>query len=121
MTGYELMKESPTTKINDSLIDSIESKYGKIDDTFVKQLLSVHLDDNFLDGDDILRLLSSSEILSANENLGVNFTEKRIIPLFDIGDNDFIVYLITEQKWALMNIVDESVFSKEDDLSKFFN
>ncbi|MCI6664314.1 MAG: hypothetical protein MSL09_08895 [Spirochaetia bacterium] len=120
MTGNELIEKAKCTEPNESLITKIETKYGKIEDSFVKQLLSVRLDDNFLDSEDILRFLTISEILSADENLSVSFSLKNTIPMFDIGDNDFIIYQLNSKKWACMNIIDGTIFSEKETLEELF-
>ena len=118
MTVNEFIERARTTEPDTSVVRLVENKFGEINDSFVKQLLSVRLNDNFLESDDILRFLSLAEILNADESLGTNFSSRRIIPFFDTGDNDFIVYLLKNKKWAFMNIIDEAIFDETNSLEE---
>lgn len=39
------------------------------------------------------------------------------IPLFDTGDNDFIIYSFEDSTWNMFNIVDRCEFYQSSDLS----
>ena len=69
----------------------------------------------FIDG---TRLLTYNEILGAEEDLGVNFIQLHLLPLFDCGENDFIVYNISKNRWSLFNIIDECVFKETKTLEE---
>jgi hypothetical protein len=73
----------------------------------------------FYEDKDILRSLSESEVLNATKDLSVDFVGKSLLPLFDIGDNDFIVYDLSEKCWYLFDIVDEVKFKKSEDISGY--
>ena len=45
-----------------------------------------------------------------------DFDAKKILPLIDCGDNDFIVFHIGTNKWSRFNIVDECIFKERDSL-----
>lgn len=68
----------------------------------------------FFDGD-FCRKISLKEILEPIEYFNVDFPKHRLIPVFDCGDNDFIVYRISDGKWLKFNIVDELSFCESDD------
>ena len=51
MTGTEFIAQAEVTLPNAQTIAQAESVYGKIDNDFVKKILSVTLADNFLESD----------------------------------------------------------------------
>lgn len=80
----------------------------------VIDLLSKDEKGYFLENDN--RVLSCDEIIDAEKDLQVDFVKKGIIPIIDCGDNDFIVFILQTNKWAMYNIVDEVLFKKRDSL-----
>lgn len=110
MTGKELYESLVNTTINNLVVEQVVGVYGKIDSIEVKKILSYKFEDYFLESEDFLRALSLDEIINAKENFQVDFPKKQVIPLFDLCDNDFIVYHVNENKWSIMNITD-SIFS----------
>ena len=118
MTGTEFIAQAEVTLPNAQTIAQAESVYGKIDNDFVKKILSVTLADNFLESDDVLRFLNQKEILSAPQEFKIDFKREKLIPFFDAGDNDFIVYHIDSNQWSFMNITDGTCFSATDSLAE---
>lgn len=66
------------------------------------------------------RTLSLNEVIHAEEDNGVPFGSKNIIPIADFGDNDYIVYNSDQKKWCMYNILDETIFNEEDTFEKLF-
>jgi hypothetical protein len=66
----------------------------------------------FAQGASFLRRLSHKDILSAQEDLGVQFSKLGLIPLFDKGDNDYVVYDFRNKRWKLFNIADNTAFNE---------
>ena len=116
MTVKDFNKALTKTTINTSALKQIEKVYGTIDSQIVRKILSFGFKKYFFESDGTLRALSLNEILDAKESLHVNFPQQRVLPLFDTGDNDFIVYHIDKNKWSMMNINDLSVFLETDNL-----
>lgn len=116
MTIHEFLALVQNTQIDQHRIYCVEQVYGKINDELTKKILSLNLNDYFFESEDFLRLLSIEDILNASKNLKVDFVSQKIIPFFDVGDNDFIVYHIESRVWSYMNIVDETCFSETDAL-----
>lgn len=100
----------------DSIYTRIEKKYGSELPDEVRRILTLSRESLFWDTSRFCRLLSLPEIISASENLHVNFTELHMIPCFDCGENDFIVYLIDKNQWAMFNIIDECMWKQCTDL-----
>lgn len=68
--------------------------------------------------DDECRILSYGEILDADEKLHMDFVALRIIPVADCCDNDFAVYDIKKEAWALFNIGDGTLFMERQTLEE---
>ncbi len=102
--------------INPEATASIEATYGVDLPDSIKRILSFDLDGHFFGNNK--RLLSLDEIITADEELHVGFKSMKIIPLFDTGDNDFIVYSCEENTWVLYNIVDKCAFYQSTELKE---
>ena len=112
MNLKELISKTSGATINMDIVEAVECLYRvKLSDE-LKRIISLHNEVTFYNDRDILRGLSNVETLNATENLEVDFVGKSILPLFDIGDNDFIVFDFSEDCWYLFNIVDEIKFKK---------
>ena len=103
-----------STEINEKALKAITEIYGDIKSDKIKKALSIQKDTLFFDD---YRLLAHDEIINANEELHVNFTSKKIIPLIDCGENDFIVYNLIKNNVSKFNIVDETFFKERTTLS----
>jgi hypothetical protein len=106
--------------INTQFVDKLAEIYDAELIEYVKKLLSASPDGIFFESDDILRLLSHKEIINASEELSVDFTSLQLIPIFDTGDNDYIMFDIKNKNWCKFNIVDSVKFKQKSLLSEFF-
>lgn len=115
MNKQEFLKSLEDIKLNAKRISVVEETYeGKFAD-IVNKIISTCDKTLFIDS---TRLLTYNEILDAEEDLGVNFIQLQLLPLFDCGDNDFIVYHISKKCWSLFNIIDECVFKETNTLEE---
>lgn len=117
MTGREYIDTiSKKEIVNDKTI-LVEALYNTKLPELIKRIVSNSNDDPiFLENE--IRVLSLPEIIHAESELHVDFKEKGIIPLFDCGNNDFIVYHFKEKIWSKFNIIDEISFKKEENLNE---
>lgn len=114
MTINEYLKKLKSTEVDDDAVDKIEKKYAKISFYEAKQVISLAGAGGFLDGGkSVCRKLSLDDILDADAELNLDFPEKGIIPFFDRGDNDYIVFDVNKRSWEMFNIVDEISFKSE--------
>jgi len=104
--------------INGNFVQDVERLYKAELPESVKKILSLNRETNFYEDKPLLRGLSQSEILNADDDLSVGFQGMRLLPMFDIGDNDFIVYSVSENRWCQFNIVDEIAFKDAEELSE---
>ncbi|WP_028517448.1 hypothetical protein [Ruminococcus flavefaciens] len=120
MTIKEYLGKIKELKIDEIKVNHIEKQYSEGIPKNVKRLISNCDKTIFFDNDNILRLLSFSEIMNAEKDLHVDFKSRNMIPLFDCGDNDFIVYNYKDANWAKFNIIDEVIFKTENNLEEVF-
>lgn len=66
-----------------------------------------------------IRLLTFPEITNPDENFGVDFIKKQMIPLFDFGDNTIGVYDLEESSFCKFDTVDMRIFYKKKELDDF--
>ncbi len=116
MNIEEFIDEIDTISIKPEVTSEIEATYGMELPNLIKKILS--FDSNGYFFGDNKRLLSFVEINTADEDLHVEFISMKIIPLFDTGDNDFIVYSSEDEKWELFNIIDKCAFYKSPELKE---
>jgi len=64
--------------------------------------------------------LSHNEILNASEEFNVDFIGLQLVPVFDTGDNDYIVFDIKNGNWCKFNIVDSIQFKQKSLLNELF-
>lgn len=120
MTIMEYLKETLTVSAPTVQQSEIEKMFGIYLEKEPKKIIS-HIDSEiFFEGQNFLKLLSKQEILDCCGDLNVDFINKKIIPVFDLGDNDYIVFSYGDNWWYKFNIVDEVLFSKHKSIIEFF-
>lgn len=120
MKVIDFINQIPNSEINSDIIKNIEEKYNIALNGFLRRLVSQTSKTIFFEGNIITRLLSIDEILDAPEDLHQDFIGKGYLPLFEIGDNDFIVYVNTKSNYAIYNIVDECLFNDTANIEELF-
>jgi len=106
-------------KIDTGFVVQIETMYGKSISDEIKFIISISNEAVFYDDFPLLRSLSHAEIIDASEDMAVDFIGIDILPLFDVGDNDYIVFDFSEKTWCKFNIVDEAKFSEANNISEY--
>ena len=119
MTKKEFLQSVTAVSEDSAKVEKIEKIYGAVTSELVRKIISYVNKTVFLDEDD-WRVLSYSEIENAASDLNVDFTGKKLLPLFDCCENDFVVYCLAEDGWAKFNIVDESLFQISSKLEALF-
>jgi hypothetical protein len=69
-----------------------------------------------MDNGEEIRLLEVLEVVDSNDYFGVDFTSEGLIPLFELEDNDIIVYDIGAQLYCKYSLENESVYKASTDL-----
>lgn len=107
--------------IDREFVAQLEKMYSTELPEKVKKVVSIDKASVFYDDFELLRGLSQEEIIEASEDMAVDFISTGLIPLFDIGDNDYIAYDTIDQMWCKFNIVDEIKFCKAQDLDEYLS
>lgn len=118
MTITEYLYDVVKSSVEMRKVKKIERIYGKINNVLVKKILSHADKTTFLD--DNWRVLAYDEIQQADDDLHVNFRDRKLLPLIDSGDNNFIVYHLAEDIWSKFNIVDETIFRGTHKIEQLF-
>jgi hypothetical protein len=119
MKFIETLKQLSQISINEKAVSKIENAYKTKLSEEVKKIISMHGETVFYDDFSLFRGLSVEEILDATDDMSVDFINKKLLPLFDVGDNDYIVFDFCEKCWYKFNIADEVKFSKADKIDKY--
>lgn len=115
MTTVEFVEKLEGFDIDKQKTSKVEKIYGSELPEIVSKIISVTTTPIFFDE---YRVLSFDEICEADDELNVNFLDKKIIPLIDCGNNDFIVFHCKSKEWSKFNIIDECVFKKRKSLNE---
>lgn len=99
---------------NEERIKEVSEIYETDVNGLIAKIISYADNENFID--DERRAFSYNEILKASQKYDTDFKKLNIIPIIDAYDNDLIVYIIDEQKWAKYNLSDEVLFKKRESL-----
>ena len=116
MTNSEFFQYLTNVPIAECKVAQVQSIYHAELPEIIQKIVSCCEEPVFLDND--IRILSLSEILNAEEELHVPFVTKKILPIADCCDNDFIVYHLSDHSWSRFNIVDETSFMNRNHLEE---
>jgi len=115
----DALAELDRVEIDNSIISEIEALYKTKLTTEVKKVISLNKDGVSYDDKSVFNGLSADAILNAYNDLYVDFVGLQLLPLFDIGDNDYIVFNIKKRCYAIYDISDDDEYSEEYDLLKY--
>lgn len=119
-------KKNNTIEENKNMIDKNVKNYNvldfsnllKINNQNLNRILnSVNDESIFLDED--LRLICKREVEHFEERYQCKI--EGLIPLIDISNNDFIVYICTKNTFGIYNIVDELLLEEDVDITEIIN
>ena len=106
-------EKAKTWEVEEDIVNAIEKVYACKLPNEVKHIVSCNGENRI---SDFARVLSVEEILSANEIMQIDFIGKKLVPLLDILDNDFIAYDIEQKKYVSINIVEDIVFDSSENI-----
>lgn len=69
-----------------------------------------------MDNGEEIRLFEVLEAVDSSDYFGVDFSSEGLIPLFELEDNDIIVYDISSQLYCKYSLENESVYKASTDL-----
>ncbi|MCR5135666.1 MAG: hypothetical protein K6C12_01010 [Oscillospiraceae bacterium] len=118
MTNKEYLLNAEHFSVDKIKINSVKKVYSGNFPDILEKIISNCDRSVFLENG--VRVLSYSEVMDAEKDLHVGFSEKKMIPIADCGENDFIIYDYNHQTWAKFNIIDETVFKKRSNIAELF-
>ena len=107
------IEKAKTWVVEEDIVSAVEKAYSCELPDEVKHIISCNGENRI---SDFARVLSVEEILSANEIMQIDFIGKKLVPLLDILDNDFIAYDIEQKKYVSINIVEDIVFDSSENI-----
>ena len=119
MTRKEFLESLYSIEVNSNLEKKLLSKYKMdIPEIILKTLSKYPVPELFDENES--RTISVEEVMNAEEDNGVPFASVFIIPIVELGDNDFIVFDGNNHNWCIYNILDEITFDKTDTFEELF-
>lgn len=115
MELYDFFEDVKSTNIDCSKVENVEKKYNATLSEIAKGIISVVEEALFIQD---YRVISYSEIMNAEDDLHVCFSDEGIIPFVDCMDNDFIVYDFKNEVWTRFNIVEKCKFGINGELEE---
>ena len=106
-------------EIDKEVISELEALYKTKFPEELKKVISMNSEGVSYDDKSVFNGLSSKAILSAYDDLYIDFVSLQLLPLFDIGDSEYIVYDFKKRRYAIYDISDDDEYSEESDLLSF--
>ena len=114
MNKQEYLEKVLQCPENKERLKTISELYGTAISGVAANIISYADNADFID--DERRAFSYKEIINASKEYDRDFKAMGLIPVIDAYDNDLIVYVIAENKWAKYSLSDDVVFKKKDKL-----
>lgn len=112
MNTSEYIKLINNTAIDKTRVKTINEVYSTNVNERISKIISLADTVDFFDEE--RRALSYMEISKPEEIMEIDFVSKHMIPLVDIYDNSYVVYLIEDKQFALYNAIDDLEFKRSD-------
>ena len=116
MTKREYLEKVNNQIVDNKKVSKISAVYGTEIPEIIQRIVSGNSKSIFFE--DGTRIISYYEMLSAKEDLHIDFEQLKMIPVADCGENDFIVFHFSTGKWSKYNIIEEIVFKRKDTLGE---
>lgn len=115
----DLVLNAHNIPINEEFVSKVESVYSCELPEMIKHILSIDPSAAYDDRNDLFKL-ANDMILEASEDMDSDFISHRLLPIFDLFDNDYICYDITNDQWCMFNIVDDLTFNRQKNFLDLF-
>lgn len=119
MTRKEFVDSLKEVSIKDKVRATVIEVYGSDVPEIILRILSQFPSPILFDENES-RTLSLNEVLHAEEDNMVPLKSKELIPIADIGNNDWIVYDGEKKMWWIYNILDETLYDEAKDFESLF-
>jgi len=115
----DALTELDNVEIDRAMTGKIEALYKTKFSSELQKVISLNKGGVSYDDKSVLNGLSAKAILNAYNDLYIDFVDLNLVPLFDIGDDEYIVYDLKKKCYALYDISEDDEHSEESDLSKY--
>ena len=88
------------------------------DEVLVDQILSLKADFYLNENGRAFRRITQKERANSKEYLDFDFEKERLIPLFDLSDNNYIVYQTNKNSYGIFNLIDEVITDEQENFLK---
>ena len=88
------------------------------DEILVDQILSLKADFYLNKSGRVFRKITPKEQANPKEYLDFDFQTEQLIPLFDLSDNNYIVYQTNKNSYGIFNLIDEVVTDEQENFLK---
>jgi len=105
--------------IDKEAVSKIEALYKTKFSSELQKVISLNKDGVSYDDKSVFNGLSANAILNAYNDLYIDFVSLNLVPLFDIGDSEYIVYNLKKRSYALYDISDDDEYREASDLLEY--
>jgi len=106
-------------EIDKEAVSNIEALYKTKFSSELQKVISLNKDGVSYDDKSVFNGLSANAILNAFNDLYIDFPALNLVPLFDIGDSEYIVYDLNKRCYALYDISDDDEYSQASNLLEY--
>jgi hypothetical protein len=106
-------------EIDKASVSKVEALYKTQFPTGLQKVISLNKDGVSYDDKSVFNGLSANAIVNAYNDLYIDFVSLNLIPLFDIGDSEYIVYDLKKRCYALYDISDDDEYREASDLLEY--
>ena len=112
MTIVDFLNLASQCPINLIKLEAFERFYGVAFSEEAEGYFCALPDGEFLEAENgrFAHVLDSDTILLSEELISRDFTDRRLLPLIDLGDGDYICYVGDEQTWGCYSIADRCLY-----------
>lgn len=114
MNKVEYLEAVVACEVDSKRVDQVETLYKIKVSELLAKVISYAGQVTFFDEE--RRALSFEGIMYASEDIGVDFIERKMIPVIDAYDLNYIVYMAEENTWAIYNVADDDIFEEAESL-----
>ena len=106
-------------QIDKEAVSKIEALYKTKFSTELQKVISLNKEGVSYDDKSVFNGLSADAILNAYNDLYIDFVSLNLVPLFDIGDSEYIVYNTKKRCYALYDISDDDEYREASELLEY--
>lgn len=113
-----------TAPIDEKKVAKVIKAYGWDLPEELQHFISACKNEIFVENDSSsadFRVFSLDEIINAETHLNSDFKSKKMIPVIDYYDNQFLVYQIDKRNWGLFSMDDDIIFDENESMAELLS